>query len=133
MNADFIKRNWYLLTPAVILLIPAMMILFCSVNYGYSFSESWNALRHFGSTGTRYAQGFSERKFRMVQIGMDGRTVYNIVRNPMERNVPVDNEWRYSLPASGAEYYHERTLILEKDAKGIPRVKQRISRFHMPD
>jgi len=38
--------------------------------------------------------------------------------------------WRYSLPASGAGYYHERTIVMEKDKNGNPRVKQRISRFH---
>ncbi len=133
MNAAFFKKNWYLLTPAVILLIPALMVLYCSISYGYGLSESMKAVRYFGSTGTRYAQGFSEHKYKLVRIGMDGKVVYNTLKNPMERNIPEDTEWRYSLPASGAEYYHERTLVFEKDKNGIPRVKQRISRFHTPD
>lgn len=132
MNAAFLKKNWYLLTPAAIVLIPALMVLFCSVNYGYGLSESLKAVRYFGSTGTRHAQGFSERKFKLVKIGMDGKSVYNTLRNPMERNMPEDTEWKYTLPASGTNYYHERTLIFEKDKNGIPRVKQRISRFHTP-
>lgn len=130
MNKEFIKKNWYLLSPALILLIPALMVLYYSVNFGYSAAESWNAVRHFGSANTRYAQGFTERKFRSVQIGMDGRTVYQIIKNPMERNMPEDTHWSYSLSGSGAQYYHERALLLEKDANGIPRVKQKISRFH---
>jgi hypothetical protein len=133
MNSAFIKKNWYLLTPAAILLIPMLMVLFCTVNYGYSLSESMKAVRYFGSTSTRYSQGFSERKFKMVKVGMDGRTVYNTIRNPMERNMPEDTEWRYSLPGAGTEYYHERTLILAQDKNGIPRVKQKLSRFHAPD
>ncbi|MCB1278409.1 hypothetical protein [Prosthecobacter sp.] len=133
MNSAFFKKNWYLFTPAAILLIPALMMLFCMVNYGYGPSESMKAVLHFGSTSTRYAQGFSERKFKMVRVGMDGRSVYNTIKNPMERNMPEDTEWRYSLPGSGTQYYHERTLILEKDSNGIPRVKQRISRFHTQD
>lgn len=132
MNAAFLKKNWYLLTPAAIVLIPALMVLFCSVNYGYGLSESLKAVRYFGSTGTRYAQGFSERKFKLVKPGMDGKSVYNTLRNPMERNMPEDTEWKFSLPASGTNYYHERTLVFEKDKNGIPRVKQRISRFHTP-
>jgi hypothetical protein len=133
MNSTFLKKNWYLLTPTAILLIPALMVLFCTINYGYSISESMKAVRQFGSTSTRYAQGFTERKFKMVRLGMDGRSVYNTIKNPMERNMPEDTEWRYSLPGIGAEYYHERIIILEKDKNGIPRVKQKISRFHSPD
>ncbi len=133
MNSAFIKKNWYLLTPALILFIPMLMVLFCTVNYGYSLSESMKAVRYFGSTSTRYAQGFTERKFKMVKVGMDGRTVYNTIRNPMERNMPEDTEWRYSLPGAGTDYYHERILILEQDKNGIPRVKQKVSRFHAPD
>lgn len=133
MNKEFFKKNWYLLSPAAILLIPVLMVLFCMVNYGYSVSESMKAVRYFGSTGTRYSQGFSERNFKLVRLGMDGRSVYGTIKNPMERNMPEDTEWRYSLPASGTEYYHERTIILEKDKNGIPRVKQKISRFHTPN
>lgn len=133
MNKEFFKKNWYLLSPAAILLIPVLMVLFCMVNYGYSVSESMKAVRYFGSTGTRYSQGFSERNFKLVRLGMDGRSVYSTIKNPMERNMPEDTEWRYSLPASGTEYYHERTIILEKDKNGIPRVKQKISRFHTPN
>ncbi len=133
MNKQFIKKNWYLLTPAVILLIPALMVLFCTANYGYSIAESWKAVSHFGSTSTRQAQGFTERKFKAVRVGMDGRTVYSLIKNPMERNMPEDTQWRYTLPGSGAQYYHERTLVFEKDKNGIPRVTDKISRFHSPD
>ncbi len=128
-----IKKNWYLFTPAFILIIPALMVLFCIVNYGYSFSESLKAVRYFGSTGTRYAQGFSELKFKTVRPGMDAKSVYNTIKNPMERNMPEDTEWRYSLPLGLTEYYHERIVLLEKDKNGVPRVKQRISRFHTPN
>lgn len=133
MNKEFFKKNWYLLTPALIVLIPVLMMVFCMVNYGYGVTEAMKAVRYAGSTSTRYAQGFTERKFKLVRVGMDGRSVYNTIKNPMERNMPEDTEWRYSLPSSGTEYYHERTLVLEKDKNGVPRVKQKISRFHTPD
>jgi hypothetical protein len=133
MNADFLKKNWYLLTPAALVLVPLLMIVFCMVNYGYDFPESMKAVRHVGSTSTRYGQGFSERKFKLVRVGMDGQAVYNMLKTPMERNVPEDTEWRYSLPSSGTEYYHERVIIMERDKNGVPRVKERVSRFHTPD
>lgn len=132
MNMAFLKKNWYLLTPAAIVLIPALMVLFCKVNYGYDFSESMKAVRYFGSTGTRYGQGFSERNFKLVKPGMNPQAVHGLLKVPMERNMPEDTEWRYSLPASGTNYYHERVLIFERDKSGMPRVKQRISRFHTP-
>ncbi len=132
MNTTFLKKNWYLLTPAAIVLIPALLVLYCSVSYGYGMSESLKAVRYLGSTGTRYAQGFSERNFKLVKTGMSPQTVYQLVKNPMERNMPEDTEWQYSLPASGTSYYHERTLIFERDKNGVLRVKQRVSRFHTP-
>jgi len=133
MNSAFLKKNWYLLTPAALVLVPLLMVVFCMVNYGYDIPESMKAVTHLGSTGTRYGQGFSERKFKMVRAGMDGNAVFNTLKVPMERNVPEDTHWRYSLPASGAECYHERTIIMQPDKNGIPRVKERVSRFHTPD
>ena len=50
MNTAFLKKNWYLLTPAARVLIPALMVLFCSVNYGDGRAEAPKALRYFGST-----------------------------------------------------------------------------------
>jgi hypothetical protein len=133
MNIVLLKKNWYLLTPVAIVVVPMLMIAYCMVSYGYELPEAMKAVRHFGVTSTRYGQGFSERKFKMVRVGMDGNAVFNTLKVPMERNVPEDTEWRYSLPASGARYYHERTLIMAQDKNGVPRVKQRISRFHTPD
>ncbi len=133
MNTAFLKKNWYLLTPAAIVIVPLLMVIFCVVNYGYDIPESLKAVRHIGSTSTRYGQGFSERKFKMVRTGMDGNAVFNTLKVPMERNMPEDTEWRYSLPASGTEYYHERTIIMQRDKNGVQRVKQRVSRFHTPD
>lgn len=131
MNKEFFKKNWYFFTPALIVVIPLLMVLYCSLNYGYSLSESTRAVMNFGSTGTRHSQGFSERKFKLVRVGMDVKSVFNTIANPMER-LENDTRWRYSLPASGVSYYHERTLIFERDKNGVPRVKQRISRFNTP-
>ena len=130
MNSAFIKKNWYFFTPAAILIIPALMVVFCTVNYGYSLPESMKSVLHFGSTSTRYSQGFSEHKFKLLRVGMDARSVFDTIKAPMERNMPEDTEWRFSLPGSGASYYHERTIIMQQDKNGVPRVKQRVSRFH---
>lgn len=131
--SPFLKKNWYLLTPALIILIPGLIMLYCTSIYGYSMAEAGQVVLHIGSTGTRYGQGFSEGNFRLVRSGMDGKAVFNLLKVPMERNQPEDTEWRYSLPASGAQYYHERAIIMARDGKGVPRVKQKISRFHTPD
>jgi hypothetical protein len=130
-SKSFLQRNWYFFTPIVIIIIPAIMAVNSMVNWGYGFSESMNALMHFGSTDTRYSIGFSELGFKTLRKGMDGRTVYGLIKNPFERQVE-DTVWRYSLPQGDAKYYHERTVIFEKDAQSIPRVKQVVSRFHTP-
>lgn len=132
MQKTFFQRNWYFFTPAAILAIPLIMGCYSMVSWGYSFKESMTALVHFGSTDTRYSVGFTEDRFRLLKAGMDGRKVYEVVKNPFERQND-DTLWRYSLPQDNATYYHERAVILEKDAQGIPRVKQVIRRFHTPD
>lgn len=131
MTKQFLQRNWYFFTPALIILIPVLMILFCSVKYQYGLPEAARAVLNFGSTGTRRSIGFSERNFRLVREGMDVKSVFAIIANPMER-LDNDTRWRYSLPASGASFYHERTLIFERDKNGVLRVKERISRFSTP-
>ena len=128
---SFLQRNWYFFTPIVIIISPLIIAVNSMVNWGYSFSESMNALMHFGSTDTRYSIGFSELGFKTLRKGMDGRTVYSLIKNPFERQMD-DTVWRYSLPQGDATYYHERTVVFEKDAQGIPRVKEVVSRFHTP-
>ena len=82
---SFFKRNWYFFTPLIIIAIPMLMAVNAMVNWGYKFDESMKALMHFGSTDTRYSIGFSEDHFRRIRPGMDGKTVYKIVKNPFER------------------------------------------------
>ena len=129
---SFLQRNWYFFTPLVIIIIPAIMAVNSMVNWGYGFSESMNALMHFGSTDTRYSIGFSEMGFKAIKKGMDGRTVYSIIKNPFE-GPATDTPWKFSLPQGDAKYYHERTVVMEKDAQGVPRVKDIISRCHTPE
>lgn len=128
-SKSFFQRNWYFFTPLAIIIIPLIMAVNSMVNWGYDFSESMNAIVHWGSTDTRYTIGFSELGFKTLRKGMDGRTVYGLIKNPFERQVE-DTVWRYSLPQGDAKYYHERTVLFEKDPQGVPRVKSVVSRFH---
>ena len=131
MNLEFLKRRWYYFAPLVLVLVPLLMTVFVSMKYGYSMGESWTAVRHIGQTGTRFAQKYEERNFDKLRPGMDGRTVYQTMNmQPLEGQTGSD--WRYSLPADQAAYFHERTVIMEPDAQRIPRVKQVIKRLHMP-
>ena len=131
-QSSFFKRNWYFFTPLIIIAIPLLIAVNSMVSWGYKFDESMNALIHFGSTDTRYSIGFSEDHFRLVRPGMDGATVYKTIKNPFER-LDNDTRWLYSLPQDNAKYFHERALIFAKDANGVPRVKEVISRFHTPE
>lgn len=132
MNLEFLKRRWYYLAPAVLLLVPMVMVLFYSAKFGYSVSESWTAVRHFSSSATRYGQKFSERQFSRIKPGLDGRQVFELVGVPLEGQDRLD--WHYSFPQSGAQAYHERVVLFERNPKtSIPFVKSVIKRFHSPD
>lgn len=128
---SFFQRNWYYFTPAVIVAIPLLMGVVSMANWGYSFKESMSALMHFGSTDTRYAIKFTEDRFRQVRPGMRGDQVFNAVGVPFEGQGGL--EWKYSLPENKATYFHERTVIFERDAQNVPKVKSVIRRFHTPE
>ncbi len=133
MKSDFLKKNWYYFAPAILLLIPVIMLAFYTTMFGYSFSESWNAVTHMGSSSTRYATNYQERNFDKLRVGMDGRTVFESLGSvPLERRLN-DAEWYFSFPAGNATCHHERMLYLEKDKDGVPRVTRIVKRFHMPE
>lgn len=132
MNLESFKRHWYYFAPAVLLLVPTLMILFYSAKFGYSLSESWEAVRHFGTSATRYGQQFSDRQFDRISPGLDGRQVFELVGVPLEGQDRLD--WHYSFPQSGAQCYHERVVLFERNPKtNVPHVKGVIKRFHGPD
>ena len=97
--------------------------------YGYPVNEAIEATSHFLQSDTRYAQGYSDVNFGRIRPGMDGRQVFEAVGVPYERH-DNDTEWLYSLAQGTTNYYHERKVILAKDSKGIPRVKEVVYGFH---
>lgn len=121
-------KKWYFIVPLVLLSSPLLMTLYISASYGYNFSDSLVVLQAIGKSDTKF-QGltFSESKFRQIEPGMSGRDVFELVGVPLERH-DNDTKWTYSLPVSGASYFHERTVLLEK---GV--VTGVICRFHTPD
>lgn len=132
MNFDTLKKRWYYFAPAVLLLIPLLLVLVFSMRFGYSMSESWLAVQHMGQSATRYPIRYEERNFEKLKPGMDGRTVYQTMSiQPFEGQSGL--EWKYSLPLEHSPYFHERLVIMEKDGKGVPRVTQVIKRFHTPE
>jgi LysM repeat protein len=127
MKPSFFQRNWYFFTPLIVLSIPLLMGIYSMLTWGYGFSESMTAMMKFASTDTRYATGFSESQFARIVPGLDGRTVYQLIKNPFEGGLS-DPVWKYTLPQTEIDCYHERTLHFEKDNNGIPRVKKIIHR-----
>jgi hypothetical protein len=130
------KKHWYFLIPAVIVLTPVLLALGYVVSYGYSWGEAFQCVRHFGECKTRYAQKFSESSLSRVQVGMTGDQVFNLIGGPMEGHV-VDGKfspvWRYSLPAGSAAYHHERTVHFATPANKPPVVKAIVRRLHGPE
>ncbi|MBX7209458.1 MAG: hypothetical protein K1X78_14170 [Verrucomicrobiaceae bacterium] len=131
MKFETLKQRWYYFAPVVLLLIPLVLVAVFSVRFGYSVSESWLAVQHMGQSGTRYPIRYEERNFEKLKPGMDGRTVYQTMTvQPLEGQ--GGNEWKYSLPLEHAPYFHERLVIMQPDAQGVPRVNRVIKRFHIP-
>jgi hypothetical protein len=121
-------KKRYFLIPVALLCAPLLMTLYISANYGYDFKESWEVLKAVGKSDTKFqALKFEERNFRKITPGMTGRDVFELVGLPLERH-NNDAKWSYSVPVSGAEYYHERTVLMDK---GV--VTQVICRFHKPE
>ena len=132
MNLDTLKQRWYYFAPCVLVLIPLVLVVVFSMRFGYSMSESWQAVQHMGQSGTRYPIRFEEGNFDKIKPGMDGGTVYQTMTiQPLEGQGGSD--WKYSLPVEHAPYYHERLIVMEPDAQGVPRVKKVVKRFHTPD
>ena len=124
-----LKKNWYLLTPLLLVILPALTWLYYFGVFGYSPSEATEALTHFFQSSTRYA-GSAKDKFDFIKPGMDGRTVYEKIGMPFEGQTGL--EWRYSLPTGTTPYYHQRKIIFER-VNGIPRVKALVKDFHTPE
>jgi hypothetical protein len=127
-SMGFLKKNWYLVVPAVLIATPVLMILYTSAVYGYSFSEAAACVQAVGQSDTKFqTMNYSEGRFRRLQPGIMGRDVFEAVGMPLERH-DDDTKWHYSLPVGGSLYFHERTVLLEKG-----RVTNVICRFHTPE
>lgn len=126
------KKNWYLFTPLILVIIPAAIYVYYISGVGYEGGDAIKATQYFLVSGTRYPLNYDERNFMRLQPGMDGRQVFEMMRQqPFERH-DGDTRWIYSLPKSGTRAYHERIVVMERDPKSLLRVKEVIRRFHAP-
>jgi len=125
---SFLKKNWYFVVPVGFLALPLIMILYISASYGYTFPEAFQCFKAIGQENTKFQTlHFSESSFRRIQPGMNGRDVFELIGVPLERH-DNDTKWHYSLPVSGAQFYHERTVKMEAG-----KVTEVICRFHSPE
>jgi hypothetical protein len=125
---NLLKKYWFVILPISLLCLPLIMVGYTKMTYGYSWAESTEVLRAIGKNNTKFQETkYEERKFRRIEPGMNGRDVFELVGVPLERNMPDDTVWRYSVNVGGTGYFHERTLKMER---GI--VKEVIIRFSQP-
>ena len=121
-------KKWYFIVPIALLCTPLLMTFYISASYGYNFEESLQVLQAIGKSDTKFQTlKFSESRFRQIEPGMSGRDVFELIGVPLERH-DNDTKWTYSLPVGGAQYYHERTVVLDKG-----KVTNVICRFHTPE
>ncbi len=124
-----LRKNWYLFTPLAFVGLPALILAYYILSYGYPVSEAVKATSHFLQSSTRYAMKYSDRHFALVKPGMDGRQVFERVGVPFERR-NNDTEWLYALPQGSTKYYHERKVIFTRDKNNIPKVSEVVRAFH---
>ncbi len=124
-----LKKNWYLFTPLAIVGLPAFLLGFYILGYGYPVNEAVEAVSHFLKSGTRYSMKYSADHFSRIRPGMDGKQVFDYLGVPFERR-NNDAEWLYSLPQGSAKSYHERKVIFERDTNNVPHVKEVVKAFH---
>jgi hypothetical protein len=130
MNA--LKKNWYLVVPAILILLPLVMTFYISTTYGYTMSQSWEVFKTSTQAETKFQRlKFTEGKFKSIQPGMSGREVFELLGVPLERHLN-DTLWHYSVPLHGSEtkYYHERSILLQP---GTGKVTSVINRYHTPE
>jgi hypothetical protein len=109
------KKLGYYLLPITLLCIPLLMVGYQMSAHGYSWSEAVLAVRSAGKNQTKFQElKYSERLFHRIQPGMSGKEVYEMLGTPLERNMPADTLWKYSVNIGGTGFYHERSLIMEK-------------------
>jgi hypothetical protein len=134
-SSPFWKKNWFFILPVGILLLPVLLALWYVTNFGYSWSEAWASVQHFGQTRTRYAQKFSESQLSRIRPGMKGDEVFKVIGQPFEGHIvngkpgPI---WKYSLPKQDAIYFHERSISFELPPGKPPIVKSVLRRLHQP-
>jgi hypothetical protein len=127
---DRLKKNWYFVVPAVLLAMPVLITWFISAKYNYSMGDAWLVFKTSGKAETKFqGQKYTESKFARIEPGMTGRDVFELIGIPLERH-EEDTRWKFSLPVSGAEYYHERTVVLQPGTGKVARV---INRYHTPE
>lgn len=127
-----LKKNWYLFLPLMLVAIPGLLFGYYSTSYGYGSQDAWNATRYFLQSGTRYTQKYQETNFKRLKVGMDGRTVYQVMQmQPFERH-DDDTRWVYSLAKPGSSAYHERVVLMQRGKDNVPRVKAFVRGFKTP-
>jgi hypothetical protein len=135
IKSPFWKKNWYFIVPVLIIAIPALLTAWYVKSFGYSWSEAWSAVQHFGQTRTRYAQKFSESQLNRIRPGMKGDEVFKLIGQPFEGHIvngrpgPI---WKYSLPKGDAQYFHERAVLFDLPPGKPPTVKSIVRQLHQP-
>jgi hypothetical protein len=115
-----LKKNWYLFTPLLLAGIPALLLFYYILSFGYPVNEAVEAVSHFLQSSTRYSMKYDDHRFSRVRPGMGGRDVFELIGVPFERR-NNDEEWLYALPQGTTRYYHKNN---------VPLVKETVKAFH---
>lgn len=87
--------------------------------FGYGVEDGFYRTLMFPFEGTVWAQGFNEKAFLKVQIGMSQLQVVHLLGEPLRKDLDCDEScfWLYSGQDSGTADFDQRWVVFGADRK----------------
>jgi hypothetical protein len=123
---------WILGIGLVVIGTPVLMVVYYMGVYGYSTEDCVKVMLSPSAIQTRFAYKYTDANFKKVKAGMTGKEVHELIYAPLEKgDLNGVYIWHYSFGNEGGKFFHQRVVVLRKDDKGMPRVVDKIYRFHL--
>jgi len=113
---DVSRFSKFVLCLAVLVVfLPALVSAYYYGVRGYSAEDSFYSLTMCRLTDTAWAEGYSERKFAKVRLGMSREEVRSIMGDPICKSYN-ENYWGYTESPSGT-HYHQRGFVFSESGQ----------------
>jgi outer membrane protein assembly factor BamE (lipoprotein component of BamABCDE complex) len=104
----------------LVVFLPALIPAYYYGVRGYSAEDSFYSLTMCRLTDTAWAEGYSEKKFAKITVGMNREEVRSIIGEPIWK--PSSNYWGYTHSPTGT-HYHQRGFVFSESGQVVEIVK----------